>query len=1234
LPTTHEIVLKDHMKVVSALTLDPSGARILSGSHDYDCKLWDFGGMDMRCKPFKTWEPAGSYHIHDLKYSNDGQKFLVITGTTQARLYDRDGEEEATFIKGDPYIRDMKHTSGHVGELSSCAWHPKDSKIFITSSADSTIRIWDVENKRKQKTVIVVKSKDRGARTKVTACAYSPDGRTIAGACLDGALHMWQTNSNFVRPNLSIEGAHTKGTETGSVIFGVDGRTVLTRGGDDTVKLWDLRSFKKPLATHSGLATLYPTTNAIFSPDSKYVVTGAAATSKGGNGKLMFLDKNTLEAVKTLEVGSTPVKVFWHSKINQIVTGLSSGQICVLYSPLTSTNGAKLLMNKGPPRKVTIEDMSDALAAPSIVTPHALPMFREGDGIVKTLKRKRDKDRMDPRKSRRPELPVTGPGRGGRVGASATQHVVQNLVRDTTRDEDPREALLKYATKATEDPQWTAAWQVNQPKPVFAAVEEEENEEQDKEIRLFTRFLLSHFTHLTVTCHTMSLAQDPVPDAHDDHDPSTPANGVDEKLAPPSPPSSVVTPNVDPDLDIDLPEQEKDARHNSQPPKEDSDEDKMEDVSPRINGINGNSDHVNGDDVKMEVDAPTSPNFPETSSATKVASNGASTSFTATRDHFDEDDDDRPPPAKRARVHSDADKASLAHSATPPPASTTTVASHSSTPVPSTPLPTTSLTLSQYRFCNNSVKSLKKLKDAAPFLRPVDPVALNVPHYPTIIKTPMDLGTIERKVAASNPQKPDPNSSNPRYSTPDEFVADVRLVFENCYKFNGPEHTISAMGRRVEEVFERQVKNMPTAIEAKPPVVKKVATPPPPPPPPVAVKKAQPVRRASTSVPVIRRNDNEAVGRPKREIHPPPPKDLPYADIPKKHRKARRVKDDGTAEQLRFCSKILQDLSRKQHWDIASPFYEPVDWVNLDLPTYPKIVKKPMDMSTMRKKLDNGDYPNAQKFCDDFKLMIRNCFAFNPQGTPVNTAGIELQRLFDSKWKALPPLHEISEEEEDEEDLSDDEHSRAIAALEDQMRTMNDNLTALKNLKANKDKKKPKKEKPPHPSTSKPSKPKSLPPQKNGKKSGKKAGVAENDFLTFDQKKDLSEAIQGLDGAKLERVIKIIHEGVPEIRDSTEEIELEIDLLPPPVLTKLYNFVIRPLRAPPVKRNRHGKGTGTGGLNRKSMDEDVEAEKIRQLEQRMALFEGASGAAPPAPKAMDSESDSSSASDSSGSDSE
>ena len=74
------------------------------------------------------------------------------------------------------------------------------------------------------------------------------------------------------------------------------------------------------------------------------------------------------------------------------------------------------------------------------------------------------------------------------------------------------------------------------------------------------------------------------------------------------------------------------------------------------------------------------------------------------------------------------------------------------------------------------------------------------------------------------------------------------------------------------------------------------------------------------------------------------------------------------------------------------------------------------------------------------------------------------------------------------------------------------------------------------------------------------------------------------------------------------------------------------------KRNRTGKGTGTGGLKRKSMDEEKEAEKIRQLEERMALFEGRAPPTATAPVRRDDDSehssDSDSGSDSSGSDSE
>jgi hypothetical protein len=72
-----------------------------------------------------------------------------------------------------------------------------------------------------------------------------------------------------------------------------------------------------------------------------------------------------------------------------------------------------------------------------------------------TGKRKREKERADPMKSKKPEQPLNGPGSQGRIqGASNfTQFVMQTHTRNTMREEDPREAILKYADKVKDGPQ-------------------------------------------------------------------------------------------------------------------------------------------------------------------------------------------------------------------------------------------------------------------------------------------------------------------------------------------------------------------------------------------------------------------------------------------------------------------------------------------------------------------------------------------------------------------------------------------------------------------------------------------------------------------------------------------------------------------------------------------------------------------------------------------------------------
>lgn len=484
LPLDDVVILKDHSKAVTALSVDASGARIASGSLDYDVKLWDFGGMTQSFKPFKTFEPFESHTVRDVAWSPNGERLLVAAGTAQPKVYDRNGNLLLTYKKGDLYIRDMKNTAGHVAEVTSCFWHPIDRALFATSSADSTVRLWDLENPNYQKTVVVVKSKERGTRTKVTCAAFSPDGKMLAAGCLDGALHIWSTSGTYSRPNATIEGAHAKDTETSSVCFTKDGRALASRGGDGTVKLWDVRAFKKPLAVRTGLPNSYAQTNVVFSPDETAVLTGTSAERAEEDdegrlgpitegGRIEVLSRSDLRTLKSIENEGDPssvVKVAWQPRINQILAATSSGAIHLHFSPQLSTRGALLCVGKKARARAYDDDANGKMGITGpIITPGAMDPQQRGQGFSQMAKkRKMEKMRQDPVASRMPDRPMEGRGKGGRIGAAATQHMVQGMYTDRSREEDPREALLKYADKAEQDPRWTAMWKETQPKTIYS----------------------------------------------------------------------------------------------------------------------------------------------------------------------------------------------------------------------------------------------------------------------------------------------------------------------------------------------------------------------------------------------------------------------------------------------------------------------------------------------------------------------------------------------------------------------------------------------------------------------------------------------------------------------------------------------------------------------------------------------------------------------------------------------
>ena len=102
--------------------------------------------------------------------------------------------------------------------------------------------------------------------------------------------------------------------------------------------------------------------------------------------------------------------------------------------------------------------------------------------------------------------------------------------------------------------------------------------------------------------------------------------------------------------------------------------------------------------------------------------------------------------------------------------------------------------------------------------------------------------------------------------------------------------------------------------------------------------------------------------------------------------------------QLGEARKVLAQVMR--HKTAKLLFNVPVDPVALGLPDYAKLIKRPMDLGTVARKLDSGQYLSPEQVKKDVALVWKNCITYNkaPADEPTREACREVQELFDSLW--------------------------------------------------------------------------------------------------------------------------------------------------------------------------------------------------------------------------------------------
>jgi len=563
--------------------------------------------------------------------------------------------------------------------------------------------------------------------------------------------------------------------------------------------------------------------------------------------------------------------------------------------------------------------------------------------------------------------------------------------------------------------------------------------------------------------------------------------------------------------------------------------------------------------------------------------------------------------------------------------------------------PTTPMTDAQNKFLLERIRNTKKIKVSLAFKDPVDPIALNIPNYHDIVKTPMDLSTMEHKL------------KDKKYTYVRDFMADLDQMITNSELFNNKQHPVTQAGYNLRAYFLKGMGKMPRGAAAeeppKPAKVKKpsvntsskarresrvappnvkspaVATP-----AATSPQAAWPLQQDGT--PLIRRDSSTTDGRPKREIHRPS-KDLPYTNA-----KPRRKK---FAQELKFCESVLTELMKPKYSAVTYPFIAPVDPVALNIPSYLKIIKKPMDFGTIEKNLKNGVYQSAKDFYADAQLVFHNCYKFNPEGDAVNQMGHKMEDLFESLWKekadwlaqhAPAPEHSPSDlysDEDDEEDEEEEEIDPAQAqflAIQQQIAQLNATAQQLLQQQTGSKRASPKlpgkKKKAVAPPTKRKSLPLAVPPPAKPIKTAPVKKVKAPAPLSFAQKQEISEGISTLGDLDMRKAVQIIRNGCPHLATvNDDEMELDMDEINDDTLRELLRF-IKSLRGPKggavadddfEPPRQVSKQAAARPKKNKPMGKSEQEDNMRKIQEKLQSFQGGASGSSQSPPVHDASSD-------------
>jgi Bromodomain/JmjC domain, hydroxylase len=274
-------------------------------------------------------------------------------------------------------------------------------------------------------------------------------------------------------------------------------------------------------------------------------------------------------------------------------------------------------------------------------------------------------------------------------------------------------------------------------------------------------------------------------------------------------------------------------------------------------------------------------------------------------------------------------------------------------------------------------------KQANLFLHPVtDDIA---PNYSTMIKNPMDLGTMQDKL------------NHGKYASVQAFLADFTTMIENCRQYNGAKSPITLTANLFEAQFNKIFERANRHRRAKPTNLNADSQMP---------QDMQLDNDSATTVVTAANTAN--ISKSKLKPNPKAKNKIKtkiqtktktktntngQASVPVKLKLEPIIKKPSIA----LIKKKLDVLAR---FEFAWPFKDPV--TEASVPGYRTVIKRPMDLQTMRKKAESkSPYATWREFAADINLIVENCKTFNMPNSIVYECAIKFEQFAMAQLKSV-----------------------------------------------------------------------------------------------------------------------------------------------------------------------------------------------------------------------------------------